>query len=241
MQPKSIFASKTFWLNLIGSLAIILQDPGAMALLPPGWTPRLVGILALLNVINRLLTNGPSSITAPLSGTGDGSVKPRLWIIALLLPATLLVSACTQTKPPVVPGVDPAIVQFRINVSRVFDGVTMAATTVKGAYDVAKVVSAPANVTEAIRVNGLRFGCAVQFAKYTADMAACAAAGMPTLHVLDSIQVAANTASLKALAKQVLELIKPVLDGLAADPRFASIIATLNTALEAVRLLGGGQ
>ena len=52
MKSKSLFASKTFWLNLIGIAALIV--PGLN--IPP---ETLVYVLSGLNVANRVLTEGP--------------------------------------------------------------------------------------------------------------------------------------------------------------------------------------
>lgn len=52
MKSKSLFASKTFWLNALGIGALVV--PG----LP--LAPATIGlILAALNVGNRMLTQGP--------------------------------------------------------------------------------------------------------------------------------------------------------------------------------------
>ena len=58
MKPKSLFVSKSFWLNVLGA--------GAMALPGLPVDPHTLGyIMAALNVGNRLLTNGPASILPP--------------------------------------------------------------------------------------------------------------------------------------------------------------------------------
>lgn len=52
MKSKSLFASKTFWLNALGIAAMVV--PG----LPLG-SETLGLILAALNVANRVITTGP--------------------------------------------------------------------------------------------------------------------------------------------------------------------------------------
>ena len=52
MRTKSLFVSKTFWLNVIGIAAMVL--PGVP--IPPA---TLGYILAGLNIANRVLTTGP--------------------------------------------------------------------------------------------------------------------------------------------------------------------------------------
>ena len=59
-SSKSIFASKTFWLNVLGVAATFV--PG----LPIA--PATIGyIVAGLNVANRLLTDGPAHLVPPPS------------------------------------------------------------------------------------------------------------------------------------------------------------------------------
>ena len=53
MDAKSIFASKTFWLNLVGAVVIVAQA------LPEKYS---VPTLALLNILNRFLTDQPVTL-----------------------------------------------------------------------------------------------------------------------------------------------------------------------------------
>jgi hypothetical protein len=53
METKSIFKSKTFWLNILG-LASMYGD-----LLPPKYS---VPVLAVANIANRFLTSQPVSV-----------------------------------------------------------------------------------------------------------------------------------------------------------------------------------
>ncbi len=60
---KSIIASKTFWLNIVGLLILVLTNTELMAglHLSAAWV---AGILAVLNILNRwLFTTGPVSLT----------------------------------------------------------------------------------------------------------------------------------------------------------------------------------
>lgn len=57
MQPKSIFASKTFWLNLLGTAVSLSLEYGNV--LPMKYS---VPVLAVANIINRFFTSQPVSI-----------------------------------------------------------------------------------------------------------------------------------------------------------------------------------
>lgn len=55
MKSKSIFKSKTFWLNALGIAAMVV--PGAPI------DPHTLGyVMAGLNIGNRLLTEGPTHV-----------------------------------------------------------------------------------------------------------------------------------------------------------------------------------
>lgn len=60
-DPKSLFRSKTFWVNLLMAAAAY------GGFLPGKWGITVVG---LANVLLRLFTDTPVSLTAPLSNTG---------------------------------------------------------------------------------------------------------------------------------------------------------------------------
>lgn len=53
MDPKSIFTSKTFWINIIGAVVIVVQA------LPEKYS---VPALAFLNIINRFFTDQPVTL-----------------------------------------------------------------------------------------------------------------------------------------------------------------------------------
>lgn len=63
MKSKSLFASKTFYLNLFGIGALLV--PGLQI------NPVTIGyVMAGLNIANRLLTEGPAHVIS------DASTKP---------------------------------------------------------------------------------------------------------------------------------------------------------------------
>lgn len=57
MNAKSIWTSKTFWLNAVGSVTLILTQ--ATDVVPASYQPYLVAALGALNIINRFLTDQP--------------------------------------------------------------------------------------------------------------------------------------------------------------------------------------
>lgn len=61
MTAKSIFSSKTFWFNLIGSAVQVADSVGAWNLIPQPWGVAAQGIV---NIILRAITVEP--VTAPL-------------------------------------------------------------------------------------------------------------------------------------------------------------------------------
>lgn len=58
MPTKSIFASKTFWLNIVGTAVMVL--PHVSGFIPQPWGSVVLGIL---NVANRFFTSG--EVTVP--------------------------------------------------------------------------------------------------------------------------------------------------------------------------------
>ncbi len=54
---KSIFASKTFWVNALGGIAT--TSGLATGYIPPKYAPAVVATGAIANVLLRLLTNQP--------------------------------------------------------------------------------------------------------------------------------------------------------------------------------------
>ena len=59
MNAKSIWNSKTLYINLVGSAIVILTQLADVA---PAWQPYLAAGLALLNIINRFLTTVPVTL-----------------------------------------------------------------------------------------------------------------------------------------------------------------------------------
>ena len=109
MFSKSIFASKTFWANLLGGL---LQVIGlASGAIPPQYAPYLAAAQGILNIILRLLTNQPVHIVTPQTVTqsepGAPTIKSptqtgcvRIWfLLCVVMPAAFawtLLTGCAS-------------------------------------------------------------------------------------------------------------------------------------------------
>ena len=59
-MTKSIWVSKTFWLNIIGLAVLALNQMGTV--LPPNAAPYIAAALAALNILMRFLTEVPVSL-----------------------------------------------------------------------------------------------------------------------------------------------------------------------------------
>jgi len=55
MESKVFWQSKTFWLNLLGTLLAIVSASDLVPLLPPAALPYVAGVTAVLNIILRSL------------------------------------------------------------------------------------------------------------------------------------------------------------------------------------------
>lgn len=57
---KSMYTSKTFWVNVLSALIAVLALP-EIAMLPSNWLPYIGGVTAVLNVFLRTLTTEPAT------------------------------------------------------------------------------------------------------------------------------------------------------------------------------------
>jgi hypothetical protein len=69
MTIKSIFASKTVWLNVIAFVLLVLALPQFISVIPVSWIPYIALIAAVLNGILRIFfTSQPvTAVAASLS------------------------------------------------------------------------------------------------------------------------------------------------------------------------------
>lgn len=62
MNAKSIFLSKTFWVNVI---TVFVSIAGyASGMVPPEWQAFLLPAVAIANIVLRAITNQPVTITS---------------------------------------------------------------------------------------------------------------------------------------------------------------------------------
>lgn len=60
VEPKSIFLSRTFWVNTLTLAATVLGS--LTGLLPPEAAPWITGTLSVVNVVLRFLTDKPVTV-----------------------------------------------------------------------------------------------------------------------------------------------------------------------------------
>jgi hypothetical protein len=90
-QVKSIFASKTFWVNVITGVLSILSLP-QVATLPPSVLAVVSIVAPILNVILRRLTNSPVTFSMPSSK----DVAKVALVVLMVIPAY----ACANNPKP---------------------------------------------------------------------------------------------------------------------------------------------
>lgn len=67
MFPKSLFASRTFWLNALTFAAALLTALSGMTeAIPPAFMPHIVAALAAVNIALRMVTTQPVTISPTL-------------------------------------------------------------------------------------------------------------------------------------------------------------------------------
>lgn len=60
---KSLFASKTFWINLLSGIVTVSGE--ASGIIPPAWSPYIAAAVGVANILLRLISNGPVHVTTP--------------------------------------------------------------------------------------------------------------------------------------------------------------------------------
>ena len=92
-MPKSLFASRTFWLNALAVLAALAQAVAGQPWLDPEWQAALV---AVANIFLRLVTSRPVSVS------GSGGLRG---LVVLALSGSVVLGGCAGVS---VSGVDAA-------------------------------------------------------------------------------------------------------------------------------------
>lgn len=63
MDSKSIFSSKTFWVNLL--TGIVTAGGYATGNIPPSWAPYIAAAVGTANILLRAITTQPVHIVSP--------------------------------------------------------------------------------------------------------------------------------------------------------------------------------
>lgn len=90
MNTKSLFQSKTFWINLLGGIVTAVGTYSD--LIPAKYAPVIMCAGGIANILLRTITN--QGVTVP--GMGAGSLK--MFVLVALLGAGVLVSSCATFK-----------------------------------------------------------------------------------------------------------------------------------------------
>jgi len=69
---RSVFSTKSFWVNTLTAVALILALPEVSGLVPVQFVKYFIAIQAIVAVVMRRFTETPATFTAPMTGTGDG-------------------------------------------------------------------------------------------------------------------------------------------------------------------------
>jgi hypothetical protein len=108
---KSIYTSKTFWVNIVSALIAILALP-EIGQLSPQWLPYIGTVTAILNVFLRSLTTEPVSFKTP----------SQLPIVLLMLGLAANASACaTVPQQPLNLSPEAQVAWRNLEIVRVLD------------------------------------------------------------------------------------------------------------------------
>jgi hypothetical protein len=87
MPPKSMFATKTFWFNVVTTILDILALTEFGAIVPKSWAPAIALVQGIGNIALRRMTSTP----ATFSGSSRAAY---LLIAALVIPSAFSTTAC---------------------------------------------------------------------------------------------------------------------------------------------------
>ncbi len=63
MDGKSVFSSKTMWANAVAGVALLASAAGVdLGLTPEVQTTLVGGVMVIVNLVLRLVTNGPVTL-----------------------------------------------------------------------------------------------------------------------------------------------------------------------------------
>ena len=74
---RSVFSTKSFWVNTLTAVALVLALPEVSGLVPVQFVKYFIAVQAIVAVVMRRFTDTPATFTAPMTGpgTGDGGIK----------------------------------------------------------------------------------------------------------------------------------------------------------------------
>ena len=75
VDPKPIWQSRTLWLNVIGLLLLAGASPEIVEIIPAETRPYLAAGLALLNIVNRVLSQVSPLTLAPVSPARKAALR----------------------------------------------------------------------------------------------------------------------------------------------------------------------
>lgn len=101
VPAKPLWASWTFWINLLSALAMAIEAITVQNLLPSPWNERALALLAVVNILLRIRTTQPVALTSGQTRTvtsGPGATSggrnyPPMMLLLLFIPALLFALA----------------------------------------------------------------------------------------------------------------------------------------------------
>ena len=65
MRAKSILLSKTFWVNLVAALTMVLEESELTDIIPDAYEGHIIAFIAIVNIILRVWTVQPVAMKLP--------------------------------------------------------------------------------------------------------------------------------------------------------------------------------
>lgn len=90
MNSKSIFESRTFWVNLLGGL--VTAGGTAWGTIPQKYAPIIMAVGGIANILLRLVTTQPVTIATPPASVGPG----RIGVVLLVSMLGLTTVSCAS-------------------------------------------------------------------------------------------------------------------------------------------------
>lgn len=160
MFSKSLFTSKTFWVNLLTGIVTVAGEYSGI--IPPAWAPYIAAAVGVANIVLRLLTNTPVHVTTPSVVSQVSAVSPvvtkqagfmRLGLLLTVGAGSLLwLGACattgTSTPASIAFDAQTAADQAVKAIPALLQSKAISASTAKAIVQAADDVNAAAGVVE---------------------------------------------------------------------------------------------